>query len=213
MELKPSPQQRVLTWRVLLLFAITAPINCYFLIQMELVRYTFPTWVVPLSNVIFILTAVMLINAVIRLLKSSLALGQGELLFLYVTLSLATTLAGCDVLQAILSVLGHSTWFATEENEWRTLFWHHLPQWLTVSDRDALRGYYLGESSLYLPQHLRVWGAGYRGVDIAIPRHRVHLPLSQYYPAPTMGGTRTAHLPYHPTAARNDKPYLSLLSE
>ena len=158
MELKPSPQQRVLTWRVLLLFAITAPINCYFLIQMELVRYTFPTWVVPLSNVIFILTAVMLINAVIRLLKSSLALGQGELLFLYVTLSLATTLAGCDVLQAILSVLGHSTWFATEENEWRTLFWHHLPQWLTVSDRDALRGYYLGESSLYLPQHLRVWG-------------------------------------------------------
>ena len=158
MELKPSPQQRVLTWRVLLLFAITAPINCYFLIQMELVRYTFPTWVVPLSNVIFILTAVMLINAVIRLLKSSLALGQGELLFLYVTLSLATTLAGCDVLQAILSVLGHSTWFATEENEWRTLFWHHLPQWLTVSDRDALRGYYLGESSLYLPPHLRVWG-------------------------------------------------------
>ena len=158
MELKPSPQQRILTWRVVLLFAITAPINCYFLIQMELVRYTFPTWVVPLSNVIFILTAVMLMNAVIRLLKSSLALGQGELLFLYVTLSLATTLAGCDVLQAILSVLGHSTWFATEENEWRTLFWHHLPQWLTVSDRDALRGYYLGESSLYLPKHLRVWG-------------------------------------------------------
>ena len=157
MELK-SPQQRTLTWRVVLLFAITAPINCYFLIQMELVRYTFPTWVVPLSNVIFILTAVMLMNGVIRLLKSSLALGQGELLFLYVTLSLATTLAGCDVLQAILSVLGHSTWFATEENEWRTLFWHHLPQWLTVSDRDALRGYYLGESSLYLPQHLRVWG-------------------------------------------------------
>lgn len=157
MELK-SPQQRTLTWRVVLLFAITAPINCYFLIQMELVRYTFPTWVVPLSNVIFILTAVMLINGIIRLLKSNLAFGQGELLFLYVTLSLATTLAGCDVLQAILSVLGHSTWFATEENEWRTLFWHHLPQWLTVSDRDALRGYYLGESSLYLPQHLRVWG-------------------------------------------------------
>ncbi len=158
MEFKPAPQQRALTWRVVLLFAITAPINCYFLIQMELVRYTFPTWVVPLSNVIFILTAVMLINGVIRLLKSSIALGQGELLFLYVTLSLATTLAGCDVLQAILSVLGHSTWFATEENEWRTLFWHHLPQWLTVSDRDALRGYYLGESSLYLPKHLRVWG-------------------------------------------------------
>ncbi len=150
-------QQRSLTWRVLCIFAIFAPVNCYFLIQMELVRYTFPTWVVPLSNVIFILTVVMLINGLVRLLKSSLALGQGELLFLYVTLSFATTLAGCDVLQAILSLLGHSFWFATEENEWRTLFWHHLPQWLTVSDRDALRNYYHGESSLYLPHHLRVW--------------------------------------------------------
>ena len=151
------PQQRVLTWRAISIFIISAPINCYFLIQMELVRYTFPTWVVPLSNVIFILTAVMLMNGVIRLLRSNFALGQGELLFLYVTLSFATSLAGCDVFQAILSVLGHSFWFATEENEWRTLFWHHLPEWLTVSDRDALRGYYLGESSLYSPLHLRVW--------------------------------------------------------
>ena len=75
------PQQRVLTWRILCIFVISAPINCYFLIQMELVRYTFPTWVVPLSNVIFILTAVMLMNGVIRLLKSNFALGQGELLY------------------------------------------------------------------------------------------------------------------------------------
>ena len=75
-----SPQQqRVLTWRALCIFAISAPINCYFLIQMELVRYTFPTWVVPLSNVIFILTAVMLINGIIRLLKSNFALEQGEI--------------------------------------------------------------------------------------------------------------------------------------
>ncbi len=158
MEFNAPPQQRAFTWRILFIFAIIAPVNCYFLIQMELVQYTFPTWVVPLSNVIFLLAAVLLINGIIRLLKASFALSQGELLFLYVTLSFATTLAGCDVLQAILSVLGHSFWFATEENEWRTLFWHHLPHWLTVSDRDALRGYYHGDSSLYLPHHLRIWG-------------------------------------------------------
>lgn len=100
-------QQRILTWRAFLIFAITTPVNCYFLIQMELVRYTFPTWVVPLSNVIFILTAILLINSIIRFLNTNFVLGQGELLFLYVSLSLATTLAGCDVLQAVLSVLGH----------------------------------------------------------------------------------------------------------
>lgn len=156
-ELTSPTQERVLTWRVLIIFAIVAPISCYFLIQMELVRYTFPTWVVPLSNVIFILIAILIINTLLRFLKPILALGQGEFLFLYVTLSVASSLAGCDVLQAVLSVLGHGFWFATEENEWQTLFWHHLPQWLTVSDKDALRGYYQGDSTLYLPLHLRVW--------------------------------------------------------
>ena len=108
-----SPQQRVLTWRVLLLFAIISPINCYFLIQMELVRYTFPTWVVPLSNVIFILIVIIIINALLKFLTPVFFLQQGEILFLYVSLSVATSLAGCDILQAVLSVLGHSTWFAT----------------------------------------------------------------------------------------------------
>ena len=149
--------------RLTLLFLLITPISCYFLFQMELVRYTFPTWVVPLSNVIFILVLVLIINAVARY---STRLGwfpigwtfqPQELLLLYVMLSLATSLAGCDVLQAVLSVLGHSTWFATDENEWRELFGHHLPTWLTVSDRTALRGYYLGESSFYFPLHLQTW--------------------------------------------------------
>ena len=156
-SLMSSAQQSVFTWRAFLIFVVIAPINCYFLIQMELVRYTFPTWVVPYSNVIFILIAVLLINVFLRILKLKYTFGQGELLFLYVSLSFATTLAGCDILQAVLSVLGHGFWFATEENEWQTLFWHHIPTWLTVSDKDALRGYYQGDSSLYIPHHLQVW--------------------------------------------------------
>ena len=72
-------------------------------------------------------------------------------------LSLATSLAGCDVLQAVLSLLGHGNWFATDENEWAELFGHHLPTWLTVSNRTVLKGYYMGESSLYIPLHLQTW--------------------------------------------------------
>jgi len=157
METKLTDKQPGLTPRVLLIVLLIAPINCYFLIQMELVRYTFPTWVVPLSNVIFILIVVLVINAPLRMVSPRLVLRQDELLLLYVMLSFATTLAGCDVLQAVLSVLGHGFWFATEENEWKELFWDALPRWLTVSDRSALQGYYLGDSSLYLAHHLKVW--------------------------------------------------------
>ena len=160
--LAPSNPKPRLT-RLILLFIIITPINSYFLFQMELVRYTFPTWVVPLSNVIFILLLLLIVNTVINYVSSlsnlsiSCFLQPQELLLLYVMLSLATSLAGCDVLQAVLSLLGHGTWFATDENEWRELFWHHLPTWLTISNRTVLKGYYMGESSLYIPLHLRTW--------------------------------------------------------
>ena len=53
-SLFPQTRRPRLVW-LSTLFLLIMPINCYFLFQMELVRYTFPTWVVPLSNVIFIL--------------------------------------------------------------------------------------------------------------------------------------------------------------
>ena len=55
-----------LTVRLLLIALILVPINSYFLLQMELVRYTFPTWIVPLSNVIFFLAVVMVVNHLVR---------------------------------------------------------------------------------------------------------------------------------------------------
>ena len=150
-------QHQGLTWRILFIVILIAPINCYFLIQMELVRYTFPTWVVPLSNVIFILVTIIIVNLLLSWIWPSSVLRADELIVLYVMLSLTTTMAGCDMLQAVLSVLGHGFWFATEENEWKELFWDHLPRWLTVSDRSVLHGYYTGDSNLYLPHHLKVW--------------------------------------------------------
>jgi hypothetical protein len=146
-----------LTPRVVFITLLIAPVNCYLLVQMELVRYTFPTWTVPLSNVIFILTVVTVINYAIRWIAPRAALRQDELLVLYVMLSFITTLSACDTTQAVLSVLGHGFWFATLENEFKELFWEHLPRWLTVSDTRALRGYYTGGSSLYLAENLRVW--------------------------------------------------------
>ena len=141
----------------MLIALIIAPINCYFQIQMELVRHTELSCVVPLSNVIFILMAVMVINYLIRWLTPSIALRKDELLVLYVMLSLTTTLSAYDVLQPVLSVLEHAFWFATPENEYKELFLWYIPRWLTVSDKQALEGYYEGNSSFYLTENLKVW--------------------------------------------------------
>jgi len=72
-------------------------------------------------------------------------------------LSLATAVGGFDTVQVITQILGHAFWAATPENEWRELFWNHIPGWLTVNDLRALKGYYEGNSSLYVAEHFRVW--------------------------------------------------------
>lgn len=48
-------------------------------------------------------------------------------------------------------------WFATPENEWSNLFWRYLPRWLTIDDKNVLKGYYEGNSTLYTAQHLLGW--------------------------------------------------------
>ena len=146
-----------LTARLLLISLVLVPLNSYFLLQMELVRYTFPTWIVPLSNVIFFLAIVMVVNNLIRQIIPRLALRHGELLVLYIILSITTTMSAGDLLQAVLSVLGYAFWFATPENEFHELFIHYLPRWLTVSDGKTLQAYYMGDSSFYLSHNLKVW--------------------------------------------------------
>ncbi len=146
-----------LTPRVLLLVLLLAPVNAYVLVEMEVVRYTYPSWIVPLAYVIFTLMIVVILNYLIRKIAPRIALRQDELLVLYVMLSLVTTMMGVDILQAVIGVLGHAFQFATLENEFRDLFWEHIPGWLTVSDTRALRGYYEGESSIYLAENLKVW--------------------------------------------------------
>ncbi len=158
MEDQAQAKSPGVTPRLLFIVLILVPVNCYFLLQMELVRYTFPTWIVPLSNVIFTLTVVMAINYLVRRVVPGMGLRHGELVVLYVILSITTTLSGGDILQAILSILGYAFWFATPENEFQELFIRHLPRWLTVSDSAALQDFYEGESSLYLAHHLKVWG-------------------------------------------------------
>ena len=124
---------------------------------MELVRHVEISCMVPLSNVIFILTIVIVLNYLIRQAAPSLALRQDELLMFYVMLSFITTLCAYDILQAVLSVLGHGFRFATLENKYKELFWEYIPRWLTVSDRRALQGYYMGNSSFYTARNLRLW--------------------------------------------------------
>ena len=51
----PTTFQSGLTLKSFVVALLLTPINVYWIIELEVVRYTFPTWTHPLFNVIFIL--------------------------------------------------------------------------------------------------------------------------------------------------------------
>ena len=72
-------------------------------------------------------------------------------------LSIASGISGLDMMQDVVSNLGHAFWYATPENDWEQLFWRYLPKHLIVDDLKALRGYYEESSNLLIPLHFRAW--------------------------------------------------------
>jgi len=109
------------------------------------------------ANVVTILFVLVLLNDGLRRVLPQSALQQRELLTIYAMLATSTALNGTDMIKCLISLLGNGTWDATPENDWENLFTRHFPPALTVSDKSVLRGYYVGESSLYTPGYLAVW--------------------------------------------------------
>lgn len=125
---------------------------------MELVRYSgLPTTISLFFNVVFNLLTLSLLNAFIRKIWKKPLFNQGELATIYIMLSVGSAIGGHSMMQILPPMLGHPFWFATPENSWQDLLWPYIPQWLSVSDKKALQGYYEGETTLYTIQHLKAW--------------------------------------------------------
>ena len=148
---------RSVRYRAFVVSIILIPINIYWNVQMELVRYSgLPTTISLFFNVIFNLLVLSLANIGIKRLFRKTLFKSGELSIIYVMLSIASGIGGHSMMQILPPMLGHPFWFATEENDWKNLFWRYLPEWLTVNDKRALGGYYEGDT-LYKIEYFTAW--------------------------------------------------------
>ena len=153
----PTTFQSGLTLKSFVVALLLTPINVYWIIELEVVRYTFPTWTHPLFNVIFILFWLLIIGRALGKISPMLTLSQQEFFTVYFMLCIVTCLCSYDIMEILIPILGHPFRFATPENDWRELFWKHLPQWLTVRDEETLIGFYEGKSSLYVDDNFKAW--------------------------------------------------------
>lgn len=152
------PARLGITRRVLLLSLVLMPLNCYWVLQMEIVWYCGqPTTVSLYFHVIFTLLVMLMINAVLRRCAPRWALHPNEFLTLYIMLAVATSVSSHDQVEILVSMLGESTWFATPENRWAERFDRFLPDYLVMKDRSILKGFYEGESTLYTTERLLAW--------------------------------------------------------
>ncbi|MGQ9524581.1 MAG: DUF6785 family protein, partial [Armatimonadota bacterium] len=151
-------QPQAVTWRSILVGTLLIPPNAYWVVQMERVRYSaHPTTISLFFNVIFALTVVTALNWLVWRVAPKHALCQGELLVVYVMLAIGSTLCAHDAAQVLVPMMSWPFRFATPSNNWESLFIGRLPKWLMVSDKEVIRGYYEGSSSIYRLDYLAVW--------------------------------------------------------
>ena len=142
--------------RPVLIATILIPLNSYWIAYQEVAWYARLTYVVPFPNVIFTIFLLTAFNTLLSRISKS-ALTHGELLVIYILLSIASAISNNLMLAEVIPSFGYAHWYATPENEWKEIIWKHLPAWLTVNDKDILRGYYEGDSSLYSMRTIRTW--------------------------------------------------------
>ena len=159
--LLPAPQPvsepwRV-TWRSILIGLVLVPFNVYWVIAAELRYYLIltlnPLFVTPIAW----LFGLVMLNLLVHRFFPKLALRTSELVVIYVMLVMSCTIATHDYLINLVSEIGWLRWFASPENQWESLIFGHLPKWLLVWDKDALKGYFQGGSSLLEEEAWRVW--------------------------------------------------------
>ena len=146
------------TAKSLIIGLLLIPINCYWVIQSESVYASgSPACIALFSNVVFTLFILAILNFLVKRFLIHFGFTPAELLTVYVMLCMATAIAGHGFAQILPPLMGHAFRFATPENEWSELFWRHLPGWLTVRDKNVLKGYYEGDSTFYRLDNIKAW--------------------------------------------------------
>ena len=160
--LKPNSPSAGVTLRSVVLALLLIPINTYFIMANHLRFWsTLPTTMSLIYNVVITLTVLIALNSLLRRMKqrwlADVALRREELLTIFVMLSISSAISGHDMMQTVVPAITDGFWFATPENEWKELFWRHLPPWLIYDDLTTLESLYKGESTLYNWKYVRQW--------------------------------------------------------
>lgn len=153
------PAPFALRWHVFL--PITLPLlvlDAYWVIRAERVGYgPFFSTISLFANTLFILTALLALNGLLRRFAPRFSLSRAELLVIYTMLGVGAGIAGQDMAGVLMPMLSHPYRYGDASNQWLDTFGRYLPDALMMSDTAALSGFYQGNTSLYRPENYTPW--------------------------------------------------------
>jgi hypothetical protein len=149
---------RGLSTRAVLLGLAATPLNAYWLTYVYWhFGYLIDRPSLIYYNCVFYLVGLVAVNALLRRWRPTWAFSAGELLTVYLMLSLATAWCGVDFLTDLPEAISNPFWFAAPSNQWDTIVLPYLPGWLTVSDVSVISGLYEGYSTFYRGRVVLAW--------------------------------------------------------
>ena len=137
------------------------PLNAWWLIQIEFVRYSDNATTSSLFfNAITLLLLLLVLNAGLQRLAPRFVLAPGELAVICIMVVIATNLAGHDQLQILFTTITYVVRRSPPGSDWAQRLMPHVPRHLIVTDRGAIDDLYYGVSTLYRWDHLGMVRAG-----------------------------------------------------
>jgi len=106
-----------------------------------------------------VLCGLIALNLLLRRVRPSWTLSPGELITIYVALAISAGITGgvWNWGGNLAPSIAYPVWLAGPANRWAEIMWPYLPPGMTVMDRDALQGFFLGSSSPYRWDVLLAW--------------------------------------------------------
>ena len=152
------PGARGVTARALIIACLLLPFNAYWVIQMEVVRYQgHPTTVSLFYNSVFILLVLLLASHFLAKLAPRAALHRNEMLVIYLMVTIASALAGHDLVQVVAPQVVTPFYLASPENKWEELFFQYIPQFISIRDPRIFNPAFEGYATFFTKERMTAW--------------------------------------------------------
>ncbi len=153
---------------------LTAPLVCIWVFRSEILYRS-----ADLASSSLPVAAVMVLLVLLAVRRLVRALGRRELLWIYAVVAATVGISTMGMVQFLVTTLAAPFWFANAGNRWEE-FWAHVPTWAPPRSPEVVKGFFVGQSSLYQPEVWKAWlmpvavWAGFIGALLAAHagRHR-----------------------------------------